>query len=737
MKFLSVFILLVLSFFFHSCGKDFNILGDPSKLGDQDSPEVNLEGLPDINGEPQGASVGSSLSVKSFSNGSLVIEGTCNAGETVSISNPNITPNPTEFLCPASGQFEETLAFNAGVNSSQTLVMSVDGEQVETIQYSVDTTPPSLTVAAPVAGDNLNTNSTVDVTCAEVGTTITIENSSLNPNPTTYECTTVGAASIPLVWLPAANSTSQSISVTATDTSGNSSQPITVGPVGVYLSAPAAPTITTPMAGASVGNPTTVSGTCVLGATVTISNANITPNPTTTTCGSDGTFSVPVTWAATADGSSGTLSITQTDAGGNQTTATSVNVDIDFTAPAAPASATNSEWVASVSASPQFTWAPVTDAASYEVALGTTMGGTDVSTWTNIGSGASYTFSGLSLTECSPHYMSVRAVDAAGNVSPATVTDTAFQSDATPPSAPTITNVAFNMTETKSSTLTWTAGTDNCQVEGYETSVGTTSGGEEVVAAMAIPNSSTITSYQIEDGVDGFTIAVATETDYYTSLKTVDAAGNASLAGTNSFWAILKSCFELYTAGVTSDGLYTIDSDGDAGPNSPHTASCDMTTSPGGWTVVFNHNDIATNLFASKTDAREFNVGDPTNDMYSILTKVNEFKRSGEVELLLRWPVGPSCTNSYQHWKQTDGPLSVSHGPVPGYIDIDSQSNFQGRWTGLCLSSASQTLIDGHCTESSWWYAVGQVSAFRIGAPGCGAGNINTTAETQTQLLVR
>ena len=148
------------------------------------------------------------------------------------------------------------------------------------------------------------------------------------------------------------------------------------------------------------------------------------------------------------------------------------------------------------------------------------------------------------------------------------------------------------MTATKSSTITWTAGTDNCQVTGYQTYVGTTVGGEEVVVAQMIPSSAALTSYQIEDGVDGFTIAVTsdTDTDHYTSLKTMDAAGNLSAVETSTAWgAIYESCNELYTVGgVTTDGVYTIDPDG-FGPKAPFMAYCDMTSCGGGWTLVLNY----------------------------------------------------------------------------------------------------------------------------------------------------
>ncbi len=400
--------------------------------------------------------------------------------------------------------------------------------------------------------------------------------------------------------------------------------------------------------------------------------------------------------------------------------------------PLAPASAALSAtgWHASNSTSPGVSWAPASGASRYEVSVGTVAGGVDVVDWTSAGSGSSFSLSGVSLPECIDLYMSVRAVNSGGS-SPAAMAPGSFKADATAPSAPVITAITQDPTATKSATITWTASTDNCELSNYRTNVGTTSGGVDVVPVTTIPSSAAMTSYQIEDSIDSFSLSVTSDTDNYTSLMARDAAGNSSTTVVSSAWRIYKTCLEMHTAGVVASGLYTIDSDGSTG-NAPHRVSCDMTTASGGWTVVFDHKDITTNLFASKADAREFNVGDPLNNRYSILTKVNEFKRAGRVEMLLRWPVGPACTNSFQHWFQNDGPLSVPHGAVPpGYSPVSINSNQSG-WTGLCVSTNIATLVEGNCANTQWWYAIGQVNRFGPGAPGCGG-----SGDTQTQLLVR
>ncbi len=77
------------------------------------------------------------------------------------------------------------------------------------------------------------------------------------------------------------------------------------------------------------------------------------------------------------------------------------------------------EW--STSASPIFTWNAATDSQSgvsyYEIAIGTTSGGTDVQSWTSVGNVTSYQFTGLSLTKGQSYFASIRATDVAGNTS--------------------------------------------------------------------------------------------------------------------------------------------------------------------------------------------------------------------------------------------------------------------------------------------------------------------------------
>ncbi|CAL2110669.1 conserved protein of unknown function precursor containing a type A C-terminal secretion signal. Putative extracellular ribonuclease [Tenacibaculum sp. 190130A14a] len=116
------------------------------------------------------------------------------------------------------------------------------------------------------------------------------------------------------------------------------------------------------------------------------------------------------------------------------------------------------------------------------------------------------------LTASTNYTFSVKAIDAAGNVSTASNTigvTTKAAADTQAPTAPS-SLVASNVTQT-SADLSWTASTDNIAVTGYEIFQGTTK-----LATV------TTTNY----AVSGLTAA----TNYTFSIKAIDAAGNLSVA---------------------------------------------------------------------------------------------------------------------------------------------------------------------------------------------------------------
>ncbi len=151
----------------------------------------------------------------------------------------------------------------------------------------------------------------------------------------------------------------------------------------------------------------------------------------------------------------------------------------------------------------------------YEVAL-TTVGGTEVRGWTNVGVSTSHTFTGLSLTNGGTYYCSMRAVDGASAVMGT------FTSDGFSPAVSYSTTVRdgpaadidISMSETSIS-LNW----DNVAITKvrYEAALGTTPGGTEIVGwtDMALATSGTLSGFTLNTGIT-----------YYCSVRIVLGAGS-------------------------------------------------------------------------------------------------------------------------------------------------------------------------------------------------------------------
>lgn len=173
----------------------------------------------------------------------------------------------------------------------------------------------------------------------------------------------------------------------------------------------------------------------------------------------------------------------------------------DTVAPSAPTNLTAS---GTTQTTTNLSWTASTDntgVTGYDVYRGATLIGTTAST--------SYAVTGL--TASTTYSFSVRAKDAAGNISTASsalsVTTLAPVADTTAPSAPT--NLTASGTTSSTTNLSWTASTDNVGVSGYDVYRGTT-----------LLGSTTSTSY----AVTGLTAATA----YSFSVRAKDAAGNVS-----------------------------------------------------------------------------------------------------------------------------------------------------------------------------------------------------------------
>jgi hypothetical protein len=184
-----------------------------------------------------------------------------------------------------------------------------------------------------------------------------------------------------------------------------------------------APTVsvTAPAAGAIVsGSSVSVKATAadnvaVAGVQFKLDGANLGAEDTSTP--------YSITWNTTsASEGTHTISAVARDAAGNTTQASAVSVKVDNVAPPAPAQVRDGpgadQQYTIVATQLRANWDAVVDAGSginhYELAIGTTSGGKQTLAYTNVGTVTSYTAGGLSLSNNTTYYVSVRAVDNAG-----------------------------------------------------------------------------------------------------------------------------------------------------------------------------------------------------------------------------------------------------------------------------------------------------------------------------------
>jgi len=120
------------------------------------------------------------------------------------------------------------------------------------------------------------------------------------------------------------------------------------------------------------------------------------------------------------------------------------------------------------------------------------------------------------------------------------------------------------------------------------------------------------------------------------------------------------------------------------------------------WLKIFHHNSSGGGMFRDFSHA--INSDEP--NLYSILHKVtDDYKISGKYEFLLEYPE----LSGYNRWKQSLHPLYEKDdtNPVKGYEAISISWDVQ-YWGGLTKSSRSgNTLIDGSCGHTNWYYSIG------------------------------
>ncbi|MBT4760921.1 MAG: hypothetical protein HOO06_04410 [Bdellovibrionaceae bacterium] len=203
----------------------------------------------------------------------------------------------------------------------------------------------------------------------------------------------------------------------------------------------------------------------------------------------------------------------------------------------------------STASSKLLSWSSAVDTCSfayYEAALGSSSGGSDIVTWTNIGNTTSHQFTGLSLSTATDYFISIRGYDSAGNItnvvsSVAWQVDTCVASDVVNPTDP----AAFTFSGSASSSTTpshsWSSSTDACGFSHYEMAVGTTSGASNSISWINIGDALTYKFFSVTPGL-------STNQNYYSSIRSVDLAGNTSNVVSSTAW-------QLDSPGDVSTGL--------------------------------------------------------------------------------------------------------------------------------------------------------------------------------------
>lgn len=178
-------------------------------------------------------------------------------------------------------------------------------------------------------------------------------------------------------------------------------------------------------------------------------------------------------------------------------------------------------------------WGPATDGGSsgvsYQYAIGTTSGGTQVADFTSVGSSTTVTRTGLSLTPGTSYYVSVRAVDAVGNVGPTNVSDGITV--VVPASTVTVISGVSIVQTSTSATIHWTTNevATSTVRYGLTSSYGQTASqsGTRTEHRLALSELSPDTTYHFQIESAGSTTATTSDATFETLAASITPSGSA------------------------------------------------------------------------------------------------------------------------------------------------------------------------------------------------------------------
>ena len=222
-------------------------------------------------------------------------------------------------------------------------------------------------------------------------------------------------------------------------------------------------------------------------------------------------------------------------------------ITLDITPPSTPAVTDDGAFTASTTQL-HATWT-TSDAESgiksYKYAIGTTAGGTEVVPWTNMGTSTSVTKTGLPLVDKQIYYIGVIATNGA-NAESAVGSSNGITVDATPPTAPVVTDDGAYTADSTQLHATWTASDPESGLARYEYSIGANPGGTDVVVwtDIGLNTSVTKTGLHLSDG-----------SRYYVNVRAYNKVGVVSAVGSSD--GIIVDLITPLAPTVTDDGAYT------------------------------------------------------------------------------------------------------------------------------------------------------------------------------------
>jgi len=309
--------------------------------------------------------------------------------------------------------------------------------------------------------------------------------------------------------------------------------------LSVLTTAPQCTTITAPTNASTGASLTpTITWNSVTGTASYILNIGTTPGGTDVmngvNVGNVTSYTIP-TASALLYGKIYYVKVLPSNANGTATGCTEISFttkNISCPSVSAPASAATG-----VSTSPTFTWTAVTDATGYKLTIGTTPGGTNILNAFDVGNVTTYALP-TSLALGTKYYYTINAYNSYN--SSASCTERNF----TTAGCATVSVPASAATGVSTTpTFTWSAVTG---ATGYKLTIGTTSGGNNVLNAFDLGN---VTSYALPT-------SLALGTKYYYTLNSYDATNTTTGCSERTF-TTLTVCPTVSAPAANATGVST------------------------------------------------------------------------------------------------------------------------------------------------------------------------------------